>query len=423
MAEHGEHFLDVMAGRECSHLGPDNKAGGADRLVGPNLRQTKYWGTPKKTLDDMFNGNKLKYADHASHMQVEVPKDQYRSILLQLEQRIAQGKVEGVSDPQQAKAILKQGRYSYKQVVKMVKVGTFAGLKYDVQTGVIAASAAGSMSLILGMATGEWRDGKWKRTCKKSAKAAGCVGAGATAAHVATAQLSRAGASRAVQPVATRVVKRCLSRKTAERLATLAKGKPMPAAKATKYLAKRLGSNVVTNGAFAIWNASFTAAKLSSGKISGQQAGHDLVQSTAGLAAGSLGWSGGAMAGAAVGSVIPGLGTAVGGFVGGMAGSFAAGTLGNWGVGKVATFVMGPDDQAFFNETCSQALRALRITHGLSADECELVQKALHNSVPLRDLFQDRSAAFELLYVIGTSVIASWGSRTFSIVANSAQVQ
>lgn len=176
--------------------------------------------------------------------------------------------MEGVSDPKQAEAILRKGRYSYKAVVSMCKAGTFAGLKYDVQTGAIASSTAGSMACILNMANYDWRDGKWKQTCKDSAWKAGRTAAFTTTAHVATCQLSRAGATKVMRPATDAVLKKCLTAKTRGTLASLARGKPLTGAAATSHLSKRLRGNLISNGVIGAIDVSVSAAKLASGKIS-----------------------------------------------------------------------------------------------------------------------------------------------------------
>lgn len=140
------------------------------------------------------------------------------------------------------------------------------------------------------------------------------------------------------------------------------------------------------------------------------------------MAAGSAGWTGGALAGAALGSFAPVVGTTIGGIVGGFVGSVSAGSLSNRAVGKLATFTLGPDDQSFFDDMSTQVLGALQLNYDLNADEYLLVQEALYNSELQRDVVTDRSNAFEVLYVIGKSVL-SWNNHLLHIVADAADSQ
>jgi hypothetical protein len=103
MAEHAGHFQDTVAGLSSKIVGDDNKKGGPDRMVNGVLVQVKYYKTAGKTVGAMFEGNRLMYMDSGAPMQIEVPKDQYHDAIALLEQRIANGKVDGITDTAQGR--------------------------------------------------------------------------------------------------------------------------------------------------------------------------------------------------------------------------------------------------------------------------------------------------------------------------------
>lgn len=157
LAEHLGHFWDTVTlvndpTQDTAHLGSDNANGGPDRRVGPTLIQVKYHSTPSRTLASMFKtkdqSTQLKYRDSASYMRIEVPKDQYASVLALLQERISKGLVDGITDPAQAQKILQPGFYTYKEARDITLPGTVAGVKYDIQTGAISGIIAGGTSFM-----------------------------------------------------------------------------------------------------------------------------------------------------------------------------------------------------------------------------------------------------------------------------------
>lgn len=219
----------------------------------------------------------------------------------------------------------------------MCKAGGIYGLKYDVQTGLAGAALAGSLSLAIGLANGDWQDGKLKDTAKSAAGQTVMNGGVALGTHVATAQLSRAGATKAMRPVADAVIKKCLSPKVTGKLASTVSGKALDGAATSSYLSKVTRGNALSIGVVSAVEAGRTAVQLANGKLKGQQAARHTVKLAAGLTAGSIGWSIGASFGAAIGSIVPGPGNLVGGFVGGLIGSCAS----TWATDAMLTTATG----------------------------------------------------------------------------------
>lgn len=83
-----------------------------------------------------------RYMNDGQPMQLEVPKDQYQKVLEGFKKKTEQGKVPGVTDPNEAKNIVKEGRLTYQQAVNLTKPGTIESLAYDAATGVVTCSCA-----------------------------------------------------------------------------------------------------------------------------------------------------------------------------------------------------------------------------------------------------------------------------------------
>lgn len=54
----------------------------------------------------------------------EVPKDQYEEDVRLMKEKIKEGKVPGVTNPEDAKKLVKKGLVTYAQAAKIAKAGT-----------------------------------------------------------------------------------------------------------------------------------------------------------------------------------------------------------------------------------------------------------------------------------------------------------
>ncbi|MEE0873830.1 MAG: hypothetical protein UIH27_10285 [Ruminococcus sp.] len=84
-------------------------------------------------------------------MQLEVPKDQYEKVLSGFKNKIKNGQVPGITDPNEAKNIVRRGRLTYKQAVNLTKPGTIESLAYDAATGIVTCSCAFGVSFVATM--------------------------------------------------------------------------------------------------------------------------------------------------------------------------------------------------------------------------------------------------------------------------------
>ena len=89
-------------------------------------------------------------------MQIEVPSDKYEAVIQSMENRIRKGEVPGVTDPEEAKNIVRQGHFTYEQAKNIAKAGTVESITYDAVNGTIIATSAFGLTAVLSFATSVW---------------------------------------------------------------------------------------------------------------------------------------------------------------------------------------------------------------------------------------------------------------------------
>ena len=144
MAEEAITILDKLHGFDAKVVGRDNAKDGADRQIGDIFIQTKYYNSARGSLEACFNPEtgQYRYMSDGKPMQLEVPKDQYEKVVEGFRRKIENGKVPGVTDPNEAANIVRKGRLTYQQAVNLTKPGTIESLSYDALTGVVTCSCA-----------------------------------------------------------------------------------------------------------------------------------------------------------------------------------------------------------------------------------------------------------------------------------------
>lgn len=338
MAEEAINKLDRMHGMNAVITGRDNAKNGADRLVDGVWIQTKYYKTAQGSIDAAFDPQTHIYrymnAD-GTPMQLEVPKDQYETILHKFEKRIADGKVRGVTDPKEAQNIVRKGRLTYQQAVNLTKPGTIESLAYDAATGVVVCSCAFGISF-LSAAYSAYRENKDINASIQAGVVAGAEVFGLTfIQHMLTNQLARTGLAQVLiaptQHLTANIIGYRGSATIVNGIRALTGKSAIHGAAASKHLAKIMRNNVITSAiSFAVFSIPDTM-RMADKKISTAQYTKNMVtlaSSMLGAAAGSVGAGIAAakVASAAGTAVSPGVGTVIGfagGMVGGVVGSLA----------------------------------------------------------------------------------------------------
>ena len=382
MAEEAINRLDRLHGLDATVVGRDNVKDGADRIVDGMLVQTKYYNSARGSLEACFDPSTGLYrymTESGEPMQLEVPKDQYDKVLKLFKWKIEQGKVPGVTDPEQAEQIVRKGRLTYQQAVNLAKPGTIESLAYDAATGAVVCMCAFGISF-LATTFMAYRQSKDINEAIQAGIAAGIQVFGiAFVQHMVVSQLSRTGLAGMLMTPSQFIVEKLGYRASAvivNGLRTLAGKQAIHGAAASKQLAKILRSNAITAAATLVVFSIPETYKIATRKASASQ----YVKNLAALAASVAGGMGGAaaagvaaakVAGAVGTAVTPGVGTAVG-IVGGFVGGLASAAVVN-----VAGGVLHEGDGAAFGRLFNAMVSSMAVEYMLDEDEIDQLVKVL----------------------------------------------
>lgn len=326
-AERGNTRIDRLRGLNASVVGDNNIKNGADRLIkqgGQNiLIQTKYYSTASGGISACFDeAGIFRYLDaDGKPMQIEVPKDQYNSAVELMKARIRRGQVPGVTDPEEAKNLIRKGSLTYKQAVNLAKPGTIQSLKYDAQSGIVSAGSAFGISVVLTFGISMWNGESVEESLKVAAKTGLKTAGTVFVTSVLSSQLSRAGATKAFAPAADKIVKMLGPKATAALANAFAPTSTSSAGSAAKNFIK---SNLLVATVTIAVLSMGDVIRLFRGRISASQLFKNLAVTAASVGGGAAGY----MAGGAIGTMIaPGVGTGLGivlGIVLGVASGYGA---------------------------------------------------------------------------------------------------
>lgn len=330
-AERANTQIDKAMGRDAKILGDDFATNGADRSVDGQTIQTKYCQTAKESVNTAFYSEtsayhgRYRYLDkNGQPMQLEVPPEQYEQAVEIMKQKIREGKVPGVDDPEMARALVRKGNVSYKTARNIAKAGNIDSLTFDARNGAVIARNAFGIAATITFAHALW-SGKSTEQAIDDAMYSG-LNAGGTGfvSYVISAQFARTGAysglHKAIQQPVIRIIKALPSGVRKHLLASmktnaLAHG----GAATTKNLAKLWTSNIITGAIFTLVLSSGDIIHCFRGQISGKQLFKNITTLAGGMGLATVG----ATAGTALGPA----GTIIGGAVGGMIGSAGAKTV------------------------------------------------------------------------------------------------
>lgn len=156
-AEYANNLNDQMKGINSQVVGGDCIKDGADRVItyknGNKVWiQDKYYSTAAQSIEACFDVDtgKFRYYDpDGLPMQIEVPKNQYENAVKKLQEKISQGLIDGVTDPEEAKNIVRPGNITYQQAKNIAEAGNIDSLLYDAKTGIISSTCAFGISTVI----------------------------------------------------------------------------------------------------------------------------------------------------------------------------------------------------------------------------------------------------------------------------------
>lgn len=83
--------------------------------------------------------------------------DQYEKAVELMANRIRNGQVPGITNPADAKDLVRRGQFTYKQTLNIVRFGTVESLTFDAVNGVIVSASAMGISALIAFAHSIWR--------------------------------------------------------------------------------------------------------------------------------------------------------------------------------------------------------------------------------------------------------------------------
>lgn len=406
-AERANTLYDRVTGKKAEIVGDDNALNGADRLVDGVLIQSKYCATGKRCIDECFDGNTFRYLHDGKPMVIEVPSDKYSDAVKAMESRIKAGQIPGVSDPQNAKDIVKKGHFTYNQALNLAKAGTIESLTYDAVNGTVLSLKAGSITFFISFAVSLWRGEKTENALKIATASALKANGTVFITHILGSQLSKAGLNSLLVGSSEAVVK-LMGPKASAVIINLFRGseKAIYGAAAMKSCSKLLRGNLITGTITVVVLSSADIVRIFRGRISLAQLLKNAGVTTVGVAAGTGGYlvgkAGGTAAGAKIGAAIgtffaPGIGTtagaAIGGIVGGLVVGAGAGTLASKGSKKVLDHFI-EDDAEKMIRIIEDRFKELSQDYLLNKKEAEAIAQRLQQQLKaktLRDMFASES--------------------------------
>lgn len=425
-SEQANDLIDKIHGKDAKILGDDNAKNGADRMVDGQLIQTKYYQDAHASVDAAFDkGTGLyKYMDSTGKpMQLEVPKDQYAQAVEIMKKRIAEGKVPGVTDPNDAERLVRKGNIDYKTACNIAKAGNIDSLMFDAAHGVVIATSAFGVSAIITFAKAMW-DGEPMDKAIDMAMYNGIkMGGVAFATSVISAQLTRTSLNRVLMGPSIKLVRLLPSSVRNTMVNALRSGAAIYGSAATNNLAKLLRGNVIAAVVVTIVLSLEDITECFRGRVSGKQLFKNVMTLVSSIGAGYAGGAAGAKAGALAGTKIgllfgpqgAAIGLTIGTAAGGIAGAIAGGSVGGK-AGHAAMSKFIEDDAVEMVNIINERIVPLVQSYLLSKEELNLVIDELKIELEKEKLLQmfvseDRNKFADEMLIEIIEKIVCWRSR------------
>ena len=398
-AERGNTMADQITGKNARVVGDNNAKNGPDRLIlerdGTKIWiQDKYYKSAKEGINACFDENgQFRYMLDGEPMQIEVPKDQYAEAVEYMRQKISEGKIEGVTDPNEAETLVRKGTLTYQQAKNLAKAGTLESLTYDAVNGTVTATCAFGISTAINYAvyrsSGKSPEEALKLSVEEGLKTGGYV----FCASVIASQLSKTGIMEVFVPSSEALVS-AFGDKFAKGLIRASRNQvtQVTTATLTKEAARFLRTEALTAAVTIVVFAIPDAIDMFNGRISQKQFIKNFSVMAVVVVAGTVG----SIAGGTVGSlIVPGVGTIPGSIVG----SILIGGIASVGAEKIADYITDDDaDEMFqlvqssFAEKCEEYMvnedEAQHIIDQLSERLTEDLYKDMYQSKE-REQFAD----------------------------------
>ncbi|WP_373114484.1 N-acetylmuramoyl-L-alanine amidase family protein [Streptococcus sp. oral taxon 431] len=343
-AEYANNVIDRIKYpfQDVKQIGQNNAKNGADRQVGNQKIQTKYYARATGTVNSAFDSESGMYKYKG--MQLEVPKDQYDKAVELFEEKIRQGKVEGVNNPAEAKNIIRKGHITYNEAKLIAQGGNLTSIKFDAIDGAINSLPGVGISFVIVFSQAKWSGAETRDAALMAGKAGLRTLAMGTSIYVASQQFSK---------IFTKQI--------------------------NDYFGKKITAEVVARRAAPVISFAVIITPDIFDALLGRISSQQLLKNAA--VAG-----GGMLAGAGAGA----LGGALAGPVGAAVGAVAGGIAGGFGVKLIADQFIEDDRVEMFAQLKEEFIDIVMVI-SLSPKEFNKIQEAVFNEqleALLKDMFQ-----------------------------------
>ncbi|MDY6399810.1 MAG: hypothetical protein SPL10_00100 [Synergistales bacterium] len=319
-------------------------------------------------------------------MQIEVPSDKYDEAVNALKDRIKNGQVSGVTDPEKAKEIVRKGHYTYEQAKNIAKAGTIDSIKFDATAGMITGAYAGGISAGITFAVSIWNGEDFEVALENAGISFLKVGGTAALTSLCVSQMARTSLNSALVGTSDAIVSALGPKAAAHIVKALGSGTNIYGAAAMKSASKLLRGNIITGIAVTGILSIVDVGNIFMGRISFGQLFKNVTTTASSVAGGTGGW----MGGAALGTAIAG---PVGGIIGGLLGAFAGGSV----AGEVTNAVLDEfieDDAKEMLRIVEYEFKELAGDYLVNQEEAEKVADILKDKLDasvLKDMYASSS--------------------------------
>ena len=299
---------------------------------------------------------------------------------------ISEGKVTGVTDPDEAINIVKKGHITYKQAQRIARAGNVYSLTYDAVNGCVECASSFGITAVIEFAVGMWSGDDVNTALQKSVYTGLEVGGSSFVISVLSVQLSKTGLNSLLVGSSEAVVNIMGPKAAATFVNAFRHGSNIYGAAAMKSAAKLLRGNFITGTVSMIVVSVPDVVDTFRGRISGKQLLKNLATTGGGIAGGTGGWFGGAALGS---MILPGVGTVIGGILGSVVGGFTV----QIATGAVADLIV-EDDADEMLDIISEEFKVLAVEYLFSESEAASVAEKLNDSITadiLKDMFSSSS--------------------------------
>ena len=350
-AEYANNLMDKIKYpfKYVRQTGQDNAKNGADRMVGNQKIQTKYYARASGTVNSAFESKSDGGMYRYKGMQLEVPKDQYDKAVELFEEKIKQGKVEGVTNPKEAKNYIRKGHVTYREAKLIAQGGNLTSIKFDAIDGAINSLPGVGISFVIVFSQARWSGSETKDAALMAGKAGLRTLAMGTSIYVASQQFAK---------VFTKQI--------------------------NDYFGKKVTAEVVARRAAPVISFAVIITPDIFDALIGRISSQQLLKNAAVAGGGMLA---GAGAGALGGALVGPLGATVGAIAGGIAGGF--------GVKLIADQFIEDDRVEMFAQLKEEFIDLVMII-SLSQEEFNRIQEGVFNEHLeglLKDMFQRKEGS------------------------------